>query len=358
MVLLRQDSRPPSDQLLLRKSAATARSCASPTNGPVKQTFRYCIGREIGSGAYGKVYRSSSPRRGRSLAIKVVTRTEDDKQSIHSEVHALQVLSGHANIVRFIDWGCLGDKRWFVAMEMVDVTLEDILRRRSLRFSEDITLAVARQILMGLCYVHANDFSHNDIGRSNIGIRLRTGQVKILDFGSAEWADRRTGAQADVARLMRQQRNDVSSSGLIVSEVFLRRPCIPEDVVTTMRINNLLDETSKYKFSNSTFSSMEDYLLEVRQVTSVSFKEWRTASTQDKAEIASIMWANLSCPSAIGNEPSSPAKRILLDMLQMTHEKPFSITAADLLRRPALALSRSSIGDLCDQLRTIYPTAA
>ncbi len=89
------------------------------------------------------------------------------------------------------------DGRLFIVMELLEgEELRRVIARQA-RLPLKDKLDIVRQICDGLHYAHQKGVVHRDIKPANILV-LRTGQVKILDFGIAQIAGAAT--QRDLTR--------------------------------------------------------------------------------------------------------------------------------------------------------------
>jgi serine/threonine protein kinase len=138
----------------------------------------------LGAGGMGEVYRVIHPRLG-VAALKVLTQcgqNEDFNRRFMNEAHILSGLH-HPNIVAFHDFV---EHSGFpcIIMEYVDgVTLADYIRTSG-GLPADRALAILKQVLAAVAYIHARGIIHRDIKSNNVRI-TSGGQVKLLDFGIA-----------------------------------------------------------------------------------------------------------------------------------------------------------------------------
>lgn len=155
----------------------------------------YEIERPLGRGAIGTVYLARDTRIGRRVALKSIQLTDrnfEDSTAAQEFFVRLQreaEVGGalhHPNIVTLYEAGYQGERVSFLAMEFVDgETLFDLMNRHKPgAVPLDATLRIARDILRGLVYAHANGIVHRDIKPANILI-ADDGSVKIGDFGIA-----------------------------------------------------------------------------------------------------------------------------------------------------------------------------
>lgn len=138
------------------------------------------IRKKIGQGAGGVVFECKDKRTGEIVAIK--KSLLEDLDEIKNEI-ALQSLSQHENVVRFLETFMHGDEVWLVIELMDGGELTNIVGV-SVHWREEHIAYVLKQSLQGLESLHANHRLHRDIKSDNILYDLR-GRVKLADFGFA-----------------------------------------------------------------------------------------------------------------------------------------------------------------------------
>ena len=158
----------------------------------------------LGKGAMGEVYRASDPRLKRDVAIKVMSSPEIDRQALDrfsAETHAVAALS-HPNIITIHDVGEVNGLPYAVMELLEGETLRDRLATGALPIAE--TVAIAKQAASALAAAHAAHIVHRDLKPANVFV-LRSGSIKILDFGIAKIM-----SQSDLATTM------VTTPGLVI----------------------------------------------------------------------------------------------------------------------------------------------
>jgi len=158
----------------------------------------------LGKGAMGEVYRASDPRLKRDVAIKVMSSPEIDRQALDrfsAETHAVAALS-HPNIITIHDVGEVNGLPYAVMELLEGETLRDRLATGALPIAETIT--IAKQAASALAAAHAAHIVHRDLKPANVFV-LRSGSIKILDFGIAKIM-----SQSDLATTM------VTTPGLVI----------------------------------------------------------------------------------------------------------------------------------------------
>jgi eukaryotic-like serine/threonine-protein kinase len=159
---------------------------------------KYEVVGQIGRGGMGTIFRARDPILQRAVALKVITNLEvtpELRARFFREAQACARIT-HPNIVIIHDMG-EDDGRLFIVMELLEgEELRRVIARQAGLSLKD-KLDIVRQICDGLHYAHQKGVVHRDIKPANILV-LRTGQVKILDFGIAQIAGAAT--QRDLTR--------------------------------------------------------------------------------------------------------------------------------------------------------------
>ncbi len=147
---------------------------------------KYEILGEIGQGSMGQVFKAHDPVLGRDVALKTISSKvgsdEEMRKRFQREAQAAARLN-HPNIVTVHDFG-EEQGQIYIAMELLDgVDLKDFMTSGALT-SLGAKLTVMDQILEALAYAHSKGVVHRDLKPANVHV-LRTGQLKLMDFGLA-----------------------------------------------------------------------------------------------------------------------------------------------------------------------------
>src|SRR5688572_29178289 len=147
----------------------------------------YQIVELVARGGMGDVYRASDVRLGRDVAIKVLTQTDADSQSVHRFVQEARVTASldHPNIVKVFDVGMFQEKPFLVAELLDGETLGARIKRGSLPAQEAVLITA--HVASGLTAAHDAGLVHRDLKPDNIFL-TKSGITKILDFGIAKLA--------------------------------------------------------------------------------------------------------------------------------------------------------------------------
>ncbi|XWS71940.1 hypothetical protein CRYUN_Cryun03dG0181900 [Craigia yunnanensis] len=146
----------------------------------------------LGKGAMKTVYKAIDELLGMEVAwnqvkLNKVLRSPEDLQRLYSEVHLLSTFN-HDSIIRFhTSWIDIGRKTFNFITEMFTSGSLREYRKKYKRVDIRAIKNWARQILLGLVYLHAHDppVIHRDLKCDNIFVNGHLGQVKIGDLGLA-----------------------------------------------------------------------------------------------------------------------------------------------------------------------------
>ncbi|VTR91879.1 serine threonine protein kinase : Serine/threonine protein kinase OS=Pirellula staleyi (strain ATCC 27377 / DSM 6068 / ICPB 4128) GN=Psta_4559 PE=3 SV=1: Pkinase: DJ-1_PfpI [Gemmata massiliana] len=150
---------------------------------------RYRIISELGAGGMGVVYKAEHRLMGRVVALKVVaphlTAKASAVERFVKEFKAAGKLT-HPNIVTYHDADEAGGLH-FLAMEFIEGTSLDRLVAKKGPLPVPMACVFARQAALGLQHAAEKGMVHRDIKPQNLMV-TRKGQVKVLDFGLARFA--------------------------------------------------------------------------------------------------------------------------------------------------------------------------
>jgi serine/threonine protein kinase len=149
---------------------------------------RYGVIERLGMGGMGAVYKAIDPRRGLTVAIKVLREAYAQHPAIRErfirEAEAGASLS-HPNVVPLIDFGIEDSGRLWLAMEFAEGwTLRDEINHNG-AFSVKEAVELMRQVLKGLAVAHDAGMIHRDLKHDNIMYfgRREKFLARIVDFG-------------------------------------------------------------------------------------------------------------------------------------------------------------------------------
>lgn len=200
---------------------------------------RYELGKVIGRGGMGTVYRAVDSVLGRPVAVKVLRGqlADDDPSSVarfEREARAAAALN-HPAVVAVYDTGADDTSRFIVMELIVGRSLEAILRQDG-PLDPDRAAEIAAQVADALAAAHRAGIVHRDIKPANVMV-AGDGAVKVLDFGIARAIDGTTLTQnamvlGTVAYMSPEQatgrpadeRSDIYSLGCVLYAMLAGRP--------------------------------------------------------------------------------------------------------------------------------------
>ncbi len=157
------------------------------------QLGQYTLDDEIGSGAYGTVFRAHHALMRRPVAVKVLAPGAKGLAvaRFEREVQMTCQLT-HPNTIALYDYGRTEDDLFYYAMEFLDGLSLDRLIKQYGAQPEGRVICILRQVCGSLAEAHARGLVHRDVKPQNIFLTRRGGIadfVKVLDFGLVKARD-------------------------------------------------------------------------------------------------------------------------------------------------------------------------
>lgn len=166
----------------------------------VKEHFekQYKLGSLLGSGGFGSVFSGQRISDGQQVAIKQISRDRIQQwaklpgsaNAVPMEIALLLCLdggsgSGHRGIIRMLDWFEMPGQEYLIVFEKPQQCqdLFDFITERG-ALEEPIAQRFLKQVIEALQFCHSEGIVHRDIKDENILVDTRTGDIKIIDFGS------------------------------------------------------------------------------------------------------------------------------------------------------------------------------
>jgi serine/threonine protein kinase len=148
------------------------------------------LGALIGQGAFGKVYQGLVPERAEIIAVKemvlpehIDSKAEQQLKAFQKEEQLLKTLK-HPNIVTFLGSQQIGNKIYIFLEYVTGGSISSTIHKFG-PLPEVMIKRYAKQILLGLEYLHQNNIVHRDIKGANVLVSTK-GVAKLADFGASK----------------------------------------------------------------------------------------------------------------------------------------------------------------------------
>lgn len=173
---------------ILAPNAATAETAAhavdSPPTLPRVIYNQFVLGKLIGSGGFGKVYRASMQVDGQTVAVKFLRKAfwqnEDARRSFLREIHLASQIK-HPGVIRYLGYGESPHGGPYVISEWIDghslQNANDVAPKQMIHWLEQICDAIAA--------VHHAGLVHGDLTPSNVLVDADE-RITITDFGFSQ----------------------------------------------------------------------------------------------------------------------------------------------------------------------------
>lgn len=154
----------------------------------------YKVLQELGRGKRTIVYKAWQPALEREVALKVLRQSDAETLRRFETEARLSSNLQSPGVRRIHEAGRTPEGYVYVAMEYVDCSLKDVMRRRFLRhqtFSREEVAQLLQPIAQALDEIHRQGLVHLDIKPENILVS-QTGQAVLADFGITRRRGERT----------------------------------------------------------------------------------------------------------------------------------------------------------------------
>ncbi|CAI7806878.1 unnamed protein product [Closterium sp. NIES-53] len=242
----------------------------------------YKLGRELGHGQFGTTYESIQQATGERVAAKAIEKKQMKLpiavEDVRREVAIMKLLSGHPNVVQFID--VFEDTDFvYICMEICEggELLDRILSKRENRYSEKDAAGVVRQMLSVVAKCHLHGVVHRDLKPENFLFKSKAEDalLKATDFGLSDF--RKPGKHF----------TDVVGSAYYVAPEVLKRRSGPESDVWSIGVITYILLSGRRPFWDRTEAGIFNEVLKKRP----DFREkpWPNVSSSAKDFVKKLL---------------------------------------------------------------------
>jgi len=161
-----------------------------PRKTPRKLEKLYKIGDILGKGGFGTVYAGIRRKDGKSVAIKHIAKSKvPSMQMLNGRKVPLELALMHAvqsvvGTVKLLDYFERSDS-FVIVMERPDTCKDmfDYITEKE-TIEENVAKGFFKQIVETILACHSKGVIHRDIKDENILVDVKTGKLKLIDFGS------------------------------------------------------------------------------------------------------------------------------------------------------------------------------
>lgn len=149
---------------------------------------KYEVGKRVGKGAYGIVWKAMDRKTGRTVALKKIFdafQNSTDAQRTFREIMFLQELNmiHHPNIIRLLNvLKADNDRDIYLVFEYMEINLHAVIRANILE--QVHKKYILYQIIKALKFLHSGELIHRDMKPSNVLLNSDC-HCKLIDFGLA-----------------------------------------------------------------------------------------------------------------------------------------------------------------------------
>ena len=194
---------------------------------------RYKLSRILGSGGFGQTYLAIDIRQSHQpqCVVKQLKPASQDakflkvaRRLFETEVKTLRRLGSHPHIPRLIN-SFEEDGEFYLVQEFVDGQSLEAEIKQTGRFTETEAIALLKDVLPVLSFIHDNHVVHRDLKPDNLIRRCDTGEMVLIDFGAVKEIRTRviTGEQTSLTI-------GIGTQGYTPSEQLSGKPCYSSDV--------------------------------------------------------------------------------------------------------------------------------
>lgn len=274
-----------------------------------------------------EVYLAEQNSLGRLVAIKILDQHSGDPDFVERFLKEARLVASlnHPGIITIYDFGVLKDKRLYLSMEYIEGGDLDAKLAAEV-ITEEQALAILKQLVKALQFVHGKGIIHRDIKPANVLFR-HDGSIALTDFGIAKTqiedvkltqVGTAVGSPAYCSPEQAQGldvdcRSDIYSTGVVFVELLLGRNPYKADSFVNTSINHIQMEIPQLRDTQGRFQNLIEKML--------------AKDPQDRFESAEQLLAYLNNPANYSSLQLALNSQKVLAQKTLSSAQAFSKTA-------------------------------
>ena len=174
----------------------------------------------------------------KKFAVKKIKNERRFQNASQREIEYLKKLNNNnfhnAPIIKLVDT-FIDNRIQYLVFEHMEINMYKYYTKYRLKYEH--VIYIFYQLCIGFKYIHSQEIIHGDLKPENIMLNSKTGQIKIIDFGSSfsvgnqinnfYMQSRYYRAPELCYRIEASTAIDIWSIGCVIYELFFRRPLFP-----------------------------------------------------------------------------------------------------------------------------------
>ena len=280
----------------------------------LENKYHFKIIKEIGSGAFGSVYKIQDKNDNKVYALKKIVlnkKNKEDLDSIKNEAYLLKTIDNE-NIIKYIDSFFYDDSFYLIMEFCSNLDLRSFIndhKKENKLISEATISRIISNLCGGIKAIHNNNMIHRDLKPENIFISDNY-KIKIGDFGISKILNETNYAQTYAGTLLYMapemingdkytNKVDIWALGCIIYELCTLDYCFSDNIIPNIinkintgkhgiidtkyysdRLQNLIDLSLKKNYRER--ASIEDIIAILKKPTLNEIKKTFSVLPNDK----------------------------------------------------------------------------
>ena len=280
----------------------------------LENKYHFKIIKEIGSGAFGSVYKIQDKNDNKIYALKKIVLNKKDKEdldSIKNEAYLLKAIDDE-NVIKYIDSFFYDDSFYIITEFCSNLDLKSFInehKKENKLINEQTIWTIILNLCNGIKKIHNNNMIHRDLKPGNIFISDNY-KIKIGDFGISKILNETNYAQTCIGTLLYMapemingdkytNKVDIWALGCIIYELCTLDYCFSDNIIPNIinkinsgkhgiidtkyysdRLQNLIDLSLKKNYRER--ASIEDIIAILKKPTLNEIKKTFSVLPNDK----------------------------------------------------------------------------